>query len=83
MAISLSITEVAGQIDARGRLSVDETLPVEGPLPVRVWVLLQPNADEFDDRAWLSTLAQNPVFADLNNPAEELYTLDDGKPFQP
>ena len=81
MAHTLSITEVRGQIDAKGRLSVNESLPLSGPMPVRVWVLAQPADDEIDEQRWLASLAHNPAFKELSNPSENVYTLDDGKPF--
>jgi hypothetical protein len=31
---------------------------------------------------WLKAAANNPVFAFLQDPAEDIYSLSDGKPFQ-
>jgi hypothetical protein len=83
MAVNLSVTEVRGRIDANGRLSVDESFPVQGPVPVRVWVMREMGDEELDEKLWMAALASNPAFADLNDPAEDIYTLNDGQPFKP
>ena len=80
MAVNLSITEVMGRIDSQGKLSVDETFAAEGP--VRVWVVSEPGEDAAEERGWLAAIAGNPAFADLNDAGEDIYTLNDGRPFQ-
>lgn len=47
---------------------------------VRVLVLY-PLSEEWDEGEWLQAAAQNPAFAFLKDQEEDLYTLDDGKPF--
>ena len=37
--------------------------------------------DEIDDNLWLKTIALNPVFDFLNDEAEDIYSVNDGKPF--
>jgi hypothetical protein len=82
MAVNLSVTELSGKIDANGKLSVDETLPVHGPVPVRVWVMLESENDDIDEKLWLTSLSNNPALSDLTDPTEDIYTLKDGKPFR-
>jgi uncharacterized protein YuzE len=36
---------------------------------------------ERDEQGWRRAAARNPVFDFLNDTAEDIYTLDDGKPF--
>ena len=36
---------------------------------------------QIDETDWLRAAATNPAFAFLNDPAEDVYTLADGKPF--
>ena len=70
--------EVAGRIDRHHRLVVDEDLPVKGPTQVRVIVLL--GADEqADEDEWLRAAARSQAYAFLADPAEDIYTLRDGK----
>jgi hypothetical protein len=72
--------ETTGRIDDRRSLRLDEDLPDDSHGPVRVIILL-PESDEPDEAEWLSAVARSPAFADLADPAEDVYTLEDGKPF--
>ncbi|MCP2730529.1 type II toxin-antitoxin system Phd/YefM family antitoxin [Limnofasciculus baicalensis] len=36
---------------------------------------------ELEEYEWLRSLIRNPAFQFLNHPEEDIYTLDDGKPF--
>jgi hypothetical protein len=79
MDATLSAIEVTGLIDEQQRLHLDHALPIPGPLRVRV-IVLYPNAPEEDEQAWLRAAAGSPVFADLSDPSEDIYSLSDGKP---
>ncbi len=72
--------EVTGTIDTQRRLHLDEPLPIAGPSRVRVIILFPEEADT-DEREWLRLATTNPAFDFLHEPEEDLYTLDDGKPF--
>lgn len=72
--------EVKGTIDDQRRLHVDDPLPVDSPGTVRVIILI-PEETDFDERGWEQLAAKNPAFDFLKDPAEDLYTLADGKPF--
>jgi len=72
--------EATGRIDDQRRLQLDEPLVVDATGPVRVIILI-PEADEPDERQWLAAAAANPAFDFLHEPAEDVYTLDDGSPF--
>jgi hypothetical protein len=74
--------ETTGQIDDRRNVRLDEDLPVERVGKVRV-IILFPESDEITEQEWLRAAASNPVFDFLNDPAEDIYTLDDGEPFDP
>ena len=82
MPVGFRAIELKGAIDHEHQLHVDACLPDAGPGPVRVLVLI-PEADELDESLWLRAAAANPVFDFLNHPAEEGYSLTDGKPFHP
>ena len=72
--------ETTARIDSRRNLRLDEDLPVESQGRVRV-IILFPETDELTEREWLHAAATNSAFADLADPAEEIYTIEDGKPF--
>lgn len=68
--------ELIGKVDERHRLQVQvpETLP---PGPVRIIVLI-PEEDEAG-LAWMQGIAREWA-AELSDPQEDIYTLEDGKP---
>jgi hypothetical protein len=70
--------ESAGEIDEQSRLRLDEPLPISGPCRVRV-IILVPD-DEISEATWLAAATSNPAFSFLNDPVEDVYTLDDGVP---
>lgn len=51
-----------------------------GPTKVRVLILLPEEAD-IDETAWLKAIAANSTFDFLKEPEVNIYTLEDGKPF--
>lgn len=77
---ALTAIEMTGTIDEHRQLQLDGTLPVPGPMRVRVLVLY-PLGDEWDETEWLQAAARNPAFAFLSDAEEDLYTLADGEPF--
>lgn len=74
--------EMTGRIDEGGSLRLDESLPVVSQGPVRV-IILFPEAGELTEEEWLRAAASNPVFDFLKDPAQDIYTLEDGEPFDP
>ena len=79
----MKAVEVKGRVDERHQLHLDAPLPPIQPGPVRV-IILSPEQDntEADDTEWLSVVKTNPVFDFLKDPAEDIYTAADGKPFR-
>jgi hypothetical protein len=78
----LRAIEAIGTIDDAGRLSLDEPLPNIGPGRVRLLVLVGDNPrDDIDEGTWLRAAATNPAFDFLDDPAEDVYSPNDGKPF--
>ncbi|MBM4276966.1 MAG: hypothetical protein FJ130_03660 [Deltaproteobacteria bacterium] len=72
--------EAAGTIDAERKLVLDEPLPIIGPMRVRVIILL-PEDTEVGEKEWLQAASTNPAFNFLKEPEEDIYTLEDGRPF--
>lgn len=72
--------EVTGTVDEERQLRLDSSLPISGPLRVRV-IVLYPVEDELDESEWLHTAARSPAFNFLKEPEEDIYSPSDGKPF--
>lgn len=72
--------ETTGTIDSQYNLHLDEPILVTGPTKVRVLILL-PEETDINETAWLKATATNPAFDFLKAPEENIYTLEDGKPF--
>lgn len=78
---TLTALEVTGTVDAQQILRLDEPLPIAGPKRVRVIVLY--TADDAPSEAqWLYAAANNPAFAYLHDPAEDIYAATDGEPIR-
>lgn len=67
-------------VDKEHRLVLDEPLPIAGPSRVKVIILL-PEDTDLDEKLWLEAARSNPAFEFLTDPAEDIYTAADGKPF--
>jgi hypothetical protein len=80
MKTPMTAFEMTGTIDEHNQLRLDGYLPIIGPKRVRVIVLL-PIDDQISEAEWLKAAAKNPAFEFLHDAAEDIYTLDDGKPF--
>lgn len=80
MERAMSAVEMTGTVDEHHQLRLDGELPISGPVPVRVLVLC-PSDGEPGEEEWLQAAARNPAFAFLDEPEEDLYSLDDGEPF--
>src|SRR5437868_5927783 len=80
MPVGFKAIELEGAIDQDHRLRLDAQLPGAGPGPVRVLVLI-PESDDIDEAEWLRAAASNEAFDFLKDPAEDIYSPTDGKPF--
>lgn len=75
----LTAIETTGTIEQNGRIVIDETFSVNAPTSVRVIVLF-PESEDFNENEWRQAAAKNEAFDFLNDPAEDIYSLADGKP---
>jgi hypothetical protein len=80
MESTMTAIETTGTIDKHRQLRLDDSLPVPGPMRVRV-IVLYPFNGEWDEAEWLQAAARNPAFAFLSDPEEDVYSPVDGKPF--
>ena len=82
MHTQMTAVELTGTIDEHNQLHLDTKLPITGLKRVRV-IVLATDEDEITEDEWLKAAAKNPAFQFLHDAAEDIYTLDDGKPFEP
>jgi hypothetical protein len=83
MEVPMTAIEMTGTVDENHQLQLDGTLPITGPKRVRVIVLspLTENSDELNEMEWLKASLSNSAFDYLRDPEEDIYTVNDGKPF--
>ncbi len=75
----LTAIETTGTINANHQIVLDEELPDNAPSRVRVIVLYDENTD-INEKEWMQAASKNDAFDFLNDEAEDIYTLEDGKP---
>ncbi len=77
--------EATGTIGAGGQLVLENPPPITGSHRVRVLILLDDapfeSAPDPDESAWLRSTSRSPAFDFLRDPLEDVYTADDGEPF--
>lgn len=78
----LTAIETTGTIGANRQIVLDEELPGNAPSRVRVIVLFDEENKDFNETEWLKAASKNDAFDFLNDEAEDIYTLEDGKPLQ-
>jgi hypothetical protein len=77
----MKAVEAYGHIDSKGSLQIHTPTPLqEGD--VKVIILYTENDERAEEQQWLRAVSGNPAFAFLNDPEEDVYTLNDGKPLQ-
>ena len=70
------IIETTGIVNNGKIIYLDIPLPFSNNSKVKVTVT------DFDsEEEWLTSATKNPAFKDIFNNDEDIYTLDDGKPF--
>lgn len=79
MKAPIKAIEVSGEIESDRRVVLDEPLPAG--LAGRVRIIIFAVAEELDEREWMRAAAAGGAFDFLNAPEEDLYSLNDGKPF--
>lgn len=73
--------EISSKTDKSGHLRIDYKLDKSEKM-VRVLILLEeepPNID--NEKKWLDSISGNPTFNFLKDSAEDIYSLNDGEPF--
>ena len=78
-AETMRAIETTGILNTQGQIQLDHPLPQDKVSRVRV-ILLMPEEEDLNEQTWLGAISTNPSFAFLNDPEEDIYTLEDGKP---
>jgi hypothetical protein len=81
MSTPVRAIETTGVIDDERHLQLDAPLPITGSGRVRIIVLFDEESGDIDESEWLYAAATNPAFNFLKEPEEDIYTLQDGEPF--
>jgi hypothetical protein len=76
----LTAIETTATVDENRQIHLDAPLPIAGPLRVKI-IVLYPLAEDADEATWLYAASHNPAFASLRDASEDIYTIQDGKPF--
>lgn len=72
--------ETSGTLDDQNHITLDESLPELGSKRVRIIVLV-PENDDIPEPEWLHAATNSSAFDFLKESKEDIYTLEDGKPF--
>ena len=76
----LKAIETTGRVNKRRKLDLNGKLPFKENTTVRVIILSEEN-DEINDNEWLQAASTNSAFSYLDDPVEDIYSIDDGKSF--
>ena len=71
--------EIVSKTDKTGLLKINYKLD-KSESNVRVLILLDDDNEQEDEKLWMRSISRNPAFNFLNDPAEEIYSLNDGEP---
>lgn len=75
----MKAVEIKSKTDEKGYLKLDYDLDLANR-NVRVLILLEEDSYKEDEQIWLDSISNNEAFDFLNDPAEDIYSLNDGKP---
>ncbi len=73
--------EINSKTDKNGHLRIDYQLD-KSERNVRILILLEDDLSELDEeKLWMDSISKTPAFDYLNDPAENIYSLEDGEPY--
>ena len=70
--------ELTASVSSGRNIRLDEDVTLALGSRVRLLVLSADDNDDLTDPLWLKAVSSNPAFEFLNDPREDIYTLDDG-----
>ena len=71
--------EIKSKTDSSGHLNIEYKLD-QANRDVRVLILLEEGDYPDEEKLWMDSISENPSFDFLNDPAEDIYSLNDGEP---
>ncbi|HGJ67617.1 TPA: hypothetical protein ENS27_19830 [bacterium] len=77
---TIKTIEVTGTIDNENQITLDEPLPIVESTHIRMLIFISDDS-EIDELDWLRSASVNPAFDFLKDPKEDIYTINDGRPF--
>ncbi|MBI5471989.1 MAG: hypothetical protein HY961_06550 [Ignavibacteriae bacterium] len=80
MENALRAIEVSGTLEEGKDLHLDAPIDMTGSRRVRA-IILVPDQEEIDEMEWARAASKSPAFEFLNDPEEDIYSMNDGKPF--
>ena len=76
----MSVIEINSKTDSRGLLRFNYNLN-KSNRKVKILIMVDDNKKTSDEDAlWMQSIASNPAFDFLNDPAEDIYSITDGEP---
>lgn len=73
--------EINSRTDKNGHLKINYKLD-KSDKKVRILILIEEEQTESDEeKIWLNSISGNPSFNFLKDPAEDIYSPNDGEPF--
>jgi hypothetical protein len=72
--------EINSKTDKKGHLKIDYQLD-KSDSNVRVLILVDDNPDNDEEKTWLDSISSNPAFDFLKDKSEDIYSINDGEPF--
>lgn len=72
--------EIVSKTDKEGFLKIDYKLNKSNS-HVRVLILIGEDVEEDEERLWMNSISKNPAFEFLNEISEDIYSMNDGEPF--
>jgi hypothetical protein len=77
---AMSVIEINSKTDSRGLLRFNYNLK-KSNRRVKILIMVDDNKKTSDEEAlWMQSIATNPAFDFLNDPAEDIYSITDGEP---
>jgi len=71
---------IVGDLSDDGKTIILEQ-PVKGIPAGRVHLVLIQDDEEISDQEWVSSLSKSNLYDDLKHPDEDIYSINDGKPY--
>lgn len=72
--------EINSKTDKKGHLKIDYQLD-KSDSNVRLLILIDDNSDNDEEEIWIEAISSNPAFDFLMDNSEDIYSINDGEPF--